>query len=145
MNPSEMTHAYRTYLAAVVRFHLAAAEAGGLGASDYQASSLLDLDGPLTTGQLAEQLGLSPSATTRVVDRLIAAGIAERVTDRDDRRRTVITHTGHLPEGLRELLEQVRGPIAETVASLSAEQREGLARYFRQATETYTSATSAAR
>ncbi|OLT49273.1 hypothetical protein BJF85_09930 [Saccharomonospora sp. CUA-673] len=140
-----MTRTYRTYLAAVVRFHLAAAEAGGLGPSDYQASSLLDLDGPLTTGQLAEQLGLSPSATTRVVDRLISAGIAERVVDSADRRRTAITHTGHLPTGLSELLNHVRGPIGEAVAALSDDQREGLLAYFHAATEAYATATRASR
>ena len=34
---------YRRYLASVVLFHLAAADAVGLGATDYQASSILDL------------------------------------------------------------------------------------------------------
>lgn len=145
MNPSDMTRTYRTYLASLVQFHLAAAAAGGLGPSDYQASSLLDLDGPLTSGELAERLGLSPSATTRVIDRLIVAGIAERVTDPVDRRRTVITHTGHLPEGLSDLLEQVRGPIGEVVATLSAEQREGLLAYFHAATEAYAAAIGASR
>lgn len=145
MNPSEMTRTYRTYLASVVRFHLAAAEAGGLGPSDYQASSLLDLDGPLTTGELADQLGLSPSATTRVIDRLIAAGVAERVTDLADRRRTVITHTGYLPEGLSELLDQVRVPIGEAVAALNEDQREGLLIYFQAAADAYAAATRASR
>ncbi|WP_169847010.1 MarR family winged helix-turn-helix transcriptional regulator [Rhodococcus rhodnii] len=140
MNPSDMTRTYRTYLASVVHFHLAAAEAGGLGPSDYQASSMIDLDGPLTTGQLAENLGLSPSATTRVVDRLVAAGIAERRVDPTDRRRTVVAHTGHLPDGLAELLDRVRGPIGEAVASLTEEQQEGLVAYFRAAMEAYTAA-----
>lgn len=145
MSPSEMPRTYRMYLASVVRFHLAAAEAGGLGSSDYQASSLLDLDGPLTTGQLADRLGLSPSATTRVVDRLVAAGIAERVVDPADRRRTVITHTGYLPEGLSELLDQVRGPIGEAVAALNDDQRNGLLVYFQAAADAYAAATQASR
>lgn len=145
MSPSEMTRTYRAYLASVVRFHLAAAEAGGLGPSDYQASSLLDVEGPLTTGQLAERLGLSPSATTRVVDRLIGAGIAERVIDTADRRRTVITHTGYLPAGLSELLDHVRGPIGEAVAALNDDQRDGLLMYFHAATDAYAAATRASR
>ena len=145
MNPSAMTRAYRTYLASLVQFHLAAAAAGGLGPSDYQASSLLDLDGPLTSGELAERLGLSPSATTRVIDRLILAGVAERVADSADRRRTMITHTGHLPEGLAELLQQVRSPIGQAVAGLSEDQQEGLFAYFRAATDAYTAATRASR
>lgn len=145
MNSAEMTRVYRSYLASVVRFHLAAAEVGGLGPTDYQASSLIDLGGPLTTGQLAQELGLSPSATTRVVDRLIDAGIAERVTDSADRRRTMITHTGHLPDGLSELLEEVRHPIGQAVAALNAEQQAGLLAYFQAATQAYAAAARASR
>lgn len=145
MNPPDLTRIYRTYLAAVVRFHLAAAETGGLGPSDYQAASVLDLDGPLTTGQLADRLRLSPSATTRVVDRLIVAGIAERAVDPADRRRTVITHTGHLPEGLSELLDRVRQPIGAAVDALNDEQRDGLIAYFQAATNAYRSAIQTSR
>src|SRR5699024_501874 len=87
MSDSDLIRVYRHYLASVVHFHLAAAEAAGLGPTDYQAASLLDLDGPMRAGQLAEHLGLSAGAATRVVDRLVRAGIAERTTAGEDRRR----------------------------------------------------------
>jgi len=132
-----MTTLYRRYVAALVHFHLAAAHAANLGPTDYQAGSLLDSEGPLTTGELGRLLRLSPSATTRVVDRLIAAGIAERVPDSHDRRRTIVRHTGALPAELTALLQEVRAPIANAVADLSEEQRAGLAAYFRAATEAY--------
>lgn len=128
---------YRYYLSAVTQFHLAAAEAGGLHPTDYQASSILDLDGPLTSGQLSARLGLSPSATTRVIDRLIRAGIAERTRDDEDRRRVMVAHTGHLPSAVLERLGRVREPIARAVAGLSEEQRQGLAEYFRAAAAAY--------
>lgn len=133
----DLTTTYRRYLAAVVRFHLVGAEAGGLGATDYQAANLLDSEGPLTSGELSRLLRLSPSATTRVVDRLIAAEIAERGPDPADRRRTLVRHTGRLPDGLLELLGRVREPIEAVVAGLTDSQREGLETYFRAATEAY--------
>ncbi|ONM46255.1 MarR family winged helix-turn-helix transcriptional regulator [Nocardia donostiensis] len=129
--------AYRRYLAAVVQFHLAAAEACGLGATDYQAVSLLDVDGPMTTGRLADRLGLSASATTRAVDRLIAAGLAERVADESDRRRVLVRHTGRQPDGLEALLAGVQAPIGALIAGLDPTQRAGLAAYFDGAADAY--------
>jgi DNA-binding MarR family transcriptional regulator len=140
MKAQDMTSTYRNYLAAVVRFHLVAAEAGQLGPTDYQASSIIELDGPVTPGELADRLGLSRSATTRVIDRLVAAKIVERQTDPADRRRIVVTHTGYLPHELRELLASVRQPIQDAVDALNPEQQEGLLAYFQSATETYRNA-----
>lgn len=137
MSIVDLTETYRRYLAAVVRFHLAAAEASGLGPTDYQASSLLDLGGPMTARDLADQLGLSPSATTRVVDRLVQAGIATRTPDAQDRRRTMIAHTGHLPDDLAAVLSEVRGAIGGTLQALDAHQIEGLATYFGAAMDAY--------
>ena len=135
--PDSMEETYRRYLAAVVVFHLKAAAASGLGPVDYQASSLLELDGPLTTGALAERLALTSSATTRQVDRLVSAGLARRVQDSGDRRRVVVEHTGHLPAGLQEVLTTVRAPIEGLLGNLSAEQLAGLGQYFAGAGEAY--------
>lgn len=132
---------YRRYLAGVVAFHLAAAEASGLGPTDYQASSVLDLDGPMPTGELAEQLALSPSATTRVVDRLIGAGLARRIPDPADRRRVQVEHTGAMPAGLGQILGMVRGPIQEVVSGFDESQTQGLMSYFAEAGLVYREAT----
>lgn len=133
----DLDREYRYYLSAVTQFHLATAEAGGLHPTDYQASSILELDGPLTSGQLSQRLSLSPSATTRVIDRLIAAGIAVRTRDDDDRRRVMVAHSGHLPAEVTARLEQARAPIVQVVAALSEEQRQGLMTYLRAATKAY--------
>ncbi|MEQ3553750.1 MarR family transcriptional regulator [Pseudonocardia nematodicida] len=131
------TEIYRRYLAAVVRFHLRAAEAAGLGPTDYQAASLLELDGPTTAGALGRRLGLTPGSATRVVDRLVAAGLARRVPDPGDRRRVLVEHTGVLPPGLTEILDRVREPIGAAVADLSSSERAGLVRYLTVAERAY--------
>ena len=77
---SEPAADYRRYLASVVLFHLAP-DAVGLGATDYQASSILDLDGPMTAGQLASRLGLSTGATTRLIDRMERSCYLRRTRD----------------------------------------------------------------
>jgi hypothetical protein len=137
-DPGELNDLYRRYLAAVLLFHRAAVEASGLGITDYQASSLLDLDQPLTNSRLAERLGISAAAATRVVDRLVGKGLARRIADPSDRRRVLIEHTGLLPEGLGRGLGGVRSHISAVVDQMTQEQVQGLVAYFRAAHEAYT-------
>jgi DNA-binding MarR family transcriptional regulator len=46
---------------------------------------------PITVGELAQRLGLSPAAATALVDRLEAAGHVGRTRDPRDRRRVTVT------------------------------------------------------
>jgi DNA-binding MarR family transcriptional regulator len=132
---------YRRYLASLVLFHLAAADAVGLGATDYQASSILDLDGPMTAGELASRLGLSTGATTRLIDRMERGGYVRRTRDTDDRRRVLVGHTEARPDRLDEILAVVTGPVAAVLGALTPEQREGVASYVRGAQRAYAGAT----
>ncbi len=50
-------------------------------------------DRQLRMGELAERLGTSPSATTRLVDRLVVRGWVDRDAPRDDRRTIVVRVT----------------------------------------------------
>jgi DNA-binding MarR family transcriptional regulator len=128
---------YRRYLAALTLFHQAASDATGLSGTEYQASNLLDLEGPITSGELARRLRLTTGATTRVVDRLVKAGIARRQEDPSDRRRALVAHTGYRPAGLDEILARVREPIQEALRNFSAEQLAGVQRYLEIATSAY--------
>lgn len=50
---------------------------------------LVSSDG-ITTGDLGREIGANPPATTRIVDRLVGAGLAYRRADDDDRRRVLL-------------------------------------------------------
>ncbi|QJY50313.1 MarR family transcriptional regulator [Pseudonocardia broussonetiae] len=78
-------------IASVVLHNHAVAQELGLGASDSQFLTLLDVHGPLTPGRLAALTGLSTGTVTGVVDRLERAGFVERVRDAGDRRRVLVT------------------------------------------------------
>jgi DNA-binding MarR family transcriptional regulator len=134
---------YRRYLAAVVLFHLAAADQVGLSGTDYQASNVLALDGPMTSGELARRLALSSGATTRLMDRMVAAGYARRIADPADRRRVLVEHTGYVPERLSEILDTVSEPVAKVLQELTPDQLDGLGRYIEGAAEAYHDATTA--
>lgn len=90
-----------------------------------------------TTGALGARLGLTAGSATRVVDRLVAAGLARRVTDPADRRRVLVEHTGALPEGLGELLGRVQAPLGRLMGELSEPERAGVTRYLEVAEQAY--------
>lgn len=84
---------------------------------------LLDAEGSLTVGDLANDLGRSLSATSRLVDQLVQRGIASRREDDRDRRvkRVTLTELG------KELIGRVQRRRAEAqlavMDALSAEER----------------------
>ena len=71
-----------------------------------------------TPGRLADELGLSPAATTALVDRLVAAGLVERVRDLPDRRQVRLRLTEHARAASRELLEPLGHRIDAAVDRL---------------------------
>jgi DNA-binding MarR family transcriptional regulator len=70
------------------------ARAHGLGRSDLNAimwiSAGTTSERPITVGELAQRLNLSPAAATALVDRLEAVGHVSRTRDSLDRRRVTL-------------------------------------------------------
>jgi DNA-binding MarR family transcriptional regulator len=75
----------------------------GIDRSAYRALDILDQEGPMTAGRLAEQAHLSPGATTALIDRLEEKGLARRTRDTDDRRRVLVEVTPELRRGAEQL------------------------------------------
>ncbi|MFG2622627.1 MarR family winged helix-turn-helix transcriptional regulator [Streptomyces sp. NPDC048507] len=70
---------------------------------------------------LAEAMGVNPSTAMRMVDRLIAVGLADRRPNPDDRRETILTVTRG---GLR-LVEEVTARRREEIAAIAARIEPG--------------------
>ena len=87
------------YAAAAVRLNIAVAHQLGMAQADVQCMGLL-ADAPSVPSQLAERLGLTTGAMTKVLDRLEHIGYIRRSADPSDRRRTIISAS---PDGLTEL------------------------------------------
>jgi DNA-binding MarR family transcriptional regulator len=78
-----------------ILFHQAVADRVGLHVTDLRCLNLLANAGPLTAGELGQQLGLGTTgAVTRMVDRLEGAGYVRRQVDPRDRRRVIIQPVG---------------------------------------------------
>jgi DNA-binding MarR family transcriptional regulator len=67
------------------------AEKTGLGPSDGQFLTLLQVHGPLTPGRLAELSRLTTGTVTGVIDRLERAGYVRRDRADDDRRKVIVS------------------------------------------------------
>jgi DNA-binding MarR family transcriptional regulator len=80
------------------RFDQAVADALGLNRTDMRCLDLIDREGPLAAGRLAEATGLTTGAITTVLDRLERAGYARRVRDTSDRRRVLVELIPHLAD-----------------------------------------------
>ena len=90
----ELTDALRVFTVESDVFVDLFARAHGLGRSDLNAimwiSTGTSSDQPVTIGELAKRLSLSPAATTALVDRLESAGHVSRLRDPANRRRVIV-------------------------------------------------------
>ncbi|GLY95414.1 MarR family transcriptional regulator [Actinoplanes sp. NBRC 103695] len=131
---------FRRYLDAVGLNGLALAEAAGLNTTDWHAISVLEQDGPLTSGALAERTGLTTGATTRLIDRLERAGHARRAADPRDRRRVVVEHVPNLD------VDAITGParrhLAAVLGSYTPEEVDLLFDFFERAAPALHAATA---
>jgi DNA-binding MarR family transcriptional regulator len=94
----ELIDEVRRSQSATDRFDQAVADAIGLNRTDMRCLDVIDREGPIPAGRLADATGLTTGAITTVLDRLERAGHARRVRDAGDRRRVLVELT---PEARR--------------------------------------------
>lgn len=109
----------------------AVAEFLGIDDSAYRCLDILDQEGPMTAGQLAERARLSPGAMTALLDRLEDKGLARRVRDTKDRRRVLAEVTPELRERAKLLYGTPEDEGAQGLAGYSDEELEFLISFLR--------------
>ncbi|MGW5064312.1 MarR family winged helix-turn-helix transcriptional regulator [Streptomyces sp. NPDC004096] len=75
---------------------------------------------------LADLLQVAPSTAMRMVDRLIAAGLADRQTNPDNRRETLLRLTAEGRKAVEDVTARRRAEIAAIVEQLAPGQRAAL-------------------
>ncbi|GLV55236.1 transcriptional regulator [Dictyobacter sp. S3.2.2.5] len=85
-----LEQAGRKYSESSILFHQAIADSLRLNTTDLKCLDLVRESDGLTPGQLAKLMGLTTGAVTGIVDRLEAAGYAQRRRDSIDRRKISI-------------------------------------------------------
>ena len=88
--PHRATRLLRRVVVANRRVEAALAHHLGVNATDYRTMGLLLNRGPMTPGQLATGLGISPALVSLSLERLEGRGHVERRTDDTDRRRRTV-------------------------------------------------------
>jgi DNA-binding MarR family transcriptional regulator len=107
----------------------ALAEYMGIDPTAFRCLDILDQEGPMTAGRLAERARLSPGATTALLDRLEAKGFARRTRDTEDRRRVLVEVAPELRERALELYGTPEQG-ADELAIYSDEQLEFLIEFL---------------
>ena len=117
----ELTNEIRAGQVAVDQMDDAACRALGVNRTDGRCLDIIDREGPVAAGRLAQASGLTTAAVTAVIDRLERAGYARRVDDPKDRRRVLV----ELTPLLRERAGVIWGPhqfFVEQLQQFTVEQ-----------------------
>jgi DNA-binding MarR family transcriptional regulator len=127
---SEFVAAIRASQTATQMLDHALAEYLGIDDTAFRCLDVLDQEGPMTAGRLAERVRLSPGAMTALLDRLESRGFARRARDTEDRRRVLVEVA---PE-MRQRAEALYGTpqdAAEELSIYSDKELEFLIRFLR--------------
>jgi DNA-binding MarR family transcriptional regulator len=113
----------------------AVAEALGLNRTDQRCLDIVEQEGGVTAGRLADLMGLTTGAVTTVLDRLERAGFARRVRDESDRRRVRVELTERARAELWPYYEPLANMSEQLYARYSEEQLELLLDFLQAAAE----------
>src|SRR5215218_212917 len=105
----ELIRLAREHEAANEAFDEVAALKLGVNRTDLRCLNIVENQGPMTAGKLADLSGLTTAAVTAVLDRLERAGYARRVRDQKDRRQVIV----ELTPLLGERAGPIWGPLGE--------------------------------
>jgi DNA-binding MarR family transcriptional regulator len=107
----------------------------GINRTDGRCLDIIENQGPLTAGRLAELSGLTTASVTAVLDRLEKAGYARRVRDDKDRRQVIVEL---VPQFARRA-ERIWAPLGKDATAMmermSIDELELLRDFFRDGTE----------
>lgn len=127
----ELIHLAREHEAANEAFDEVAARKLGINRTDLRCLNIVENQGPMTAGRLAELSGLTTAAVTAMLDRVERAGYARRVRDQQDRRQVIV----ELTPLAAERAGPIWGPLGDEAqayfARMSVEKLKSLIEYHR--------------
>lgn len=89
---------------------------------------ILSTRGPVNLATLATLLGVQPSATGRMVDRLVGAGMIDRLPHPTSRRELLAALTKRGRDVVAKVMANRRSEIARIVEQMPQAERHGLVR-----------------
>jgi DNA-binding MarR family transcriptional regulator len=116
-------------------FSQAVADRLGLAGTDIECLDVLEQEGRLTVGRLAELAGLTTGSATRMVDRLEQAGYVRRLPDPADRRRVLVEPVAERLAKVGALHDSLRKTGRELIAGYDDAQLAAIASYLEGSVE----------
>jgi len=132
---AEVLRAIRKEGGQATLFSQAVAERLGLAGTDVECLEVLQLEGRLTVGRLAELTGLTTGSATRMVDRLEQAGDVNRVPDPVDRRRVLVEPVAGTDAKLGAFHASISSAQVEVIERYNEDQLQLLVDFLRRSGE----------
>jgi len=128
----ELISLAREHEAANDAFDEVACQKLGINRTDGRCLNIVENQGSMTAGRLAELSGLTTAAVTAVLDRLERAGYARRVRDANDRRQVIVELTPLLAERAGQIWVPLGEEATAELGRMSVEELKGVMEYHRR-------------
>ena len=128
----QVIHLARAHQAANDAFDEVAYQKLGINRTDGRCLDIVENQGPITAGRLAELSGLTTAAVTAVLDRLERAGYARRVRDAKDRRHVIVELTPLMAERGSKIWGPLGKDAVTQIGRLSTEELRLVMEFFRR-------------
>ena len=105
--------------------------------TDFSAMEHLINNGPMTAGDLAKAVGISPGSATVMIDRLVEVGHVTRSPNPNDRRGVLITPN---PDSVAQAWKHISPLIMASeklLSELSSSERAAIEKYLRAMLDVY--------
>ena len=111
----------REFIAAFQRWHQ-----GSVSLAHLNVLILLEANGPMSMGRIAEALDISVASTTGIVDRMESRGLVDRRRDAEDRRVVLVVPAAGAKAVLGDIDTRRRQGLTKRLALLTDDELRGL-------------------
>jgi DNA-binding MarR family transcriptional regulator len=130
--PNQLATELGKLIAGSVLYNEYVASRVGMSSSEMQSIHLLQLNGPLTPGELASSTGLQSGSMTAVLDRLEKLKFVKRQPHPHDRRKVIVTtNEKQITAKLAPYYNDKAAHAQEVMRVFTAEELEIVTRFLR--------------
>ena len=105
--------------------------------TDFEAMEQLIKNGPMTAGQLAQAVGISPGSATIMIDRLVEVGHVSREPNPSDRRGVLVTPNPNSVAKAWGLISPLILASEKALSGMKPSEQDAVANYLSTMLEVY--------
>lgn len=109
--------------------------------TDFEAMEQLIKNGPMTAGQLAKAVGISPGSATVMIDRLVGVGHVTRMPNPKDRRGVLVAPNPNSVAEAWRLISPLITASEQALAELKPSEQDAVTTYLAKMLEVYVNST----